>query len=573
MEMEKKNIAIIILAVVLGVSGVGNIILGVMYTAPAPSVKNTIIASDMYAPDNFDVHELWESAGFQVTMQIYEPLWRYDLSNPNLPLVPQLAKKFGTWEFASVDPINSQASLTVPLREDVYFHDGTKFNAAAVKWNFDRLAYFMNVDGTLAADVSTCQFDVLYKWPDGTPVINKTVVVDTYTIKFVLNKPFGPFEAIMTFNGGWMMAPDPILKTTRIVPAQVVAPGEDGHAIVGTGPFEFESYTSGIETRMKRNDNYWKSPSAIEHLIISVITDADARNNAMLAGDVDVDTSPEAPFYDEMRSSDAVNLVEIAAPASSITTYLGFNNKKISKPWRQAISWAIDYDYMIDELKEGEALRLESPIPMGIEYANYESTEATLDLTKARQIMVDNGLGGNMAWSDQDWKDADLRTLTYTYNVGNKFREDFLILLQANLDLIGITVTDNGKEWTPYLDLVYNRTAPGYDGLDMWFLGWIPDYNDASNYVNSLMSNVSSGNACQINDPILEPLLRAGLSETDSEKRKIIYDEMQTYLVEDLMPWAWGYSLKTKYAFAPNLRGFPTNPWGYDYYYPMYWVE
>ncbi|MFW9939863.1 MAG: ABC transporter substrate-binding protein [Candidatus Thorarchaeota archaeon] len=573
MEMEKKNLAIIILAVVLGVSGVGNIILGSLVAVPEPSVKNTIIAGDMYGPDNLDIHELWESAGYTIVSQIYEGLYRYDIGNieDDQPLMPQLATEFGTWDLDPVDPINGPANCTIPLREDVVFHDGTPFNAAAVKYSFDRLAYFMNITGDLPATVTVAQIESLYRWPDWTPVINHTEIVDTYTIKFCLNKPYGVFDAILTFNAAWIMAPSTGLDTTRIEVSQACAPGESGHQIIGTGPFKFVSYTAGVETRMVRNDDYYLEPAAVKNLIITIIQDSDARNNAMLAGDITCLEAPHPSFYDEMRDSPDVNLVEVDSPASSVTQYLGMNNKIINKTWRQAISWAIDYDYMIDELLEGYAARLESPIPLGIAYANYSHQEAFYNITKAREIMNTMGFGTGFT-TDAQWQAATFRTFNFTYNIGNKFREDMLILLQQNLDLIGCVVDDNGQEWTPYLDLVYNRTAPGYDGLSLWFIGWIPDYNDASNYVNSLMSNVSSGNAAQINDPTLEGYLRAGLVETDPALRKVIYDEMQKYLVEDLMPWAWGYSSLNRDAFAPNLKGYPTNPWGYSYFYPCYIV-
>ncbi len=568
--MEKKNLAIIILAVVLGVSGVGNIILGTLYAVPEPSVKNTIIAGDMYGPDNLDPHELWESAGYDIASQIYEGLYRYDIASPGLELIPQLASAFGTWEFSSTEPETSQANCTIPLREDVWFHDGTKFNAAAVKWSFDRLAYWMNVSGDLPGTETVAQIECLYRWPDWTPVINRTEVVDTYTIKFVLNKPYGVFDAILTFTGAAIMSPSATMFDTRIQVSQADAPGGSGHQISGTGPWQFIKYIAGVETRMKRFDDYYLGAAQVENLIINIIQDADARNNAMLAGDINVLESPHPSFYDEMRASPDVNLVEVDA-GMAITQYLGMNNKRINKTWRQAISWALNYDYMIDELMEGYVIRLESPIPMGIAYANYSHQEATYNVTKAREIM--NSMGHGVGFTtDAQWQGATFRTFNYTYNLGNKFREDMLILLQQNLDYIGCEVIDNGKEWTPYLDLVYNRTSPGYDGLSLWFIGWIPDYNDASNYVNSLMSNVSSGNAAQINDRILEPLLREGIAETNATKRKVIYDEIQRYCIEDLMPWAWGYTSLNRDAFAPNVKGFPTNPWGYSYFYPCYIV-
>ncbi len=571
MEMEKKNLAIIILAVVLVVSGVGNIILGVLVSVPQAASQNTIIAGEMYGPDNLDPHELWESAGFNIDQQIYEGLYRYAIEDSDIPLVPQLASAIGNWSYASVDPEHSIANLTIALRHDVTFHDGTPFTAAAVKWSFDRLAYWMNVTGDLPATETVAQIESLYRWPDWTPVINETVVVDDYTVKFVLNRPYGVFDALLCFSGSFIMKPIDAQLHSRIQVSQACAPGGSGDQIIGTGPFIFESYRAGVETRMKRNDDYYLEPAAVERVVITIIQDADARNNAMLAGDINLLESPHPSFYDEMRASTKVNLVEVDSPASSITQYLGFNNKLINKTWRQAMSWAINYSYMINELLEGYALRLESAIPMGIAYANYSSHEAVYNVTKARQIMQSMGFGTTFT-TDTQWQGATFRSVNYTYNIGNKFREDMLILLQQNLANIGIKVTDNGQEWTPYLDLVYNRTAPGYDGLELWFIGWIPDYNDPSNYVNSLMSNVSSGNAAQINDPTLEGLLRAGLVETNTTLRAQIYNEMQQYLCEDLMPWAWGYSSLNRDAFAPNLKGFPTNPWGYVYFYPCYFV-
>jgi len=570
MEMEKKNLAIIILAVVLGASGIGNMFLlvelGLVEVTP-PEIQNVIIQGSMYGPDKMDVQEMWESAAFQIAINVYEGLYQYNLSSPGLELTPLLAASLGTW----VGP-----ELTVTLRQGITFHDGGVFNATAVQWSFDRLNYWINASGDLPNNETEAQIAVLYRWPDGTPVINHTEVISEYVIKFVLNKPYGVFDALLTFSGSFIMSPYSNSKYTRIETSQAVGPDEGGiHAFVGTGPFIFEGYMAGIEVRTRRNDDYWREPTQVEALIWNIIQDADARNNALLAGDINCLTSPHPSFYDEMRSSSDVNLVEVDSPASSITQYLGFNNKMINKTWRQALSYGIDYDYMLTELLEGYAVRLRSPIPLGIAYANYSYDCAEFDIPVARGIIqfMGFGTGWDTAYpgtSEALWSAASFADFNYTYNIGNKFREDMLVMLQGNMDHIGVTVVDNGQEWTPYLDLIYNRTTPGYNGLALYFIGWIPDYNDPSNYVNSLMSNVSSSNSAQINDPYLEPLLRTGLEETDPVVRNAIYQEMQRYLIEDLMPWAWGYNSLNRDAFHPSLKGFPTNPWGYDYFYPCY---
>ena len=98
----------------------------------------------------------------------------------------------------------------------------------------------------------------------------------------------------------------------------------------------------------------------------------------------------------------------------------------------------------------------------------------------------------------------------------------------------------------------------------------MPDYNDPSNYVNSLMSNVSSSASTQCSTPYLEELLEAGLSETDQEIRKAIYWELQRYVVEELRPWAFGYVGKNMDAFVNELKGYPSNAMGYKYFYPCY---
>jgi ABC-type transport system substrate-binding protein len=349
--------------------------------------------------------------------------------------------------------------------------------------------------------------------------------------------------------------------------------GATAASISGTGPWKFQYYIPGIEAKFVRNDDYWRGAGAIESLVFAVIQDSDARNNALLAGDVNLLLDPHPSYYDVMRAEDDITLVE--AGPGTITQYLGFNNKLYNKTWRSAMSYAIDYDYMINELLEGEAVRLKSPLPLGISYANWSFDVPTLDLTIARSFMTGMGFGTGFT-TDAEWvaqaASAPFLTVNFTYNLGNKFREDMLVLLQGNLAHIGIKVEDSGKEWGPYLDLLYNRVPNGWNRLSIWFIGWMPDYNDPSNYINSLMANYSSSNSAQINDPQLEAYMLAGLQETDQGVREQIYHDLQQYVVEDLRPWAFGYVGKNHDAWLVNLMGFPSNGMGYAYFYPCYFA-
>ena len=110
---------------------------------PSPKTSTGEIASQLRygtatEPVELDPHYSWDGASINVIDQVCEGLFTYDFSDPELSIIPNLASSFGTWSF---DKIN----YTIPLRIGIKFHDGTPFNATAVKWSFDRLNYFSNV--------------------------------------------------------------------------------------------------------------------------------------------------------------------------------------------------------------------------------------------------------------------------------------------------------------------------------------------------------------------------------------------------------------------------------------------
>lgn len=527
-------------------------------------VSNEIIFGTMYGPMDADPQYMWDKQSFDYAYQIWEGLYAYNLSDPDMPLIPRLATDFGTW---------NGNNYTVTLRQGVTFHSGTKFNATAVKFTFDRLIYLTNSTGaqpdtgpgsTIYGESIIAE---LYEWSDGIPVFNRTEIIDEYTVKFILNSPYGPWLPLLTFSASMIM--DPVITPADDYVANGMT-GATSTSISGTGPWKFDYYIPGVETKFIRNDDYWRGAGQVETLIFSVITDHDARNTALLAEEVDILDAPHPSYYDIIETDPDITLYE--AGSGTIVQYLGFNNKIYNVTERSAMSYAINYTYMIEVLLEGNAVRLKSPIPNGILFANDSFDVPTYNLSKARMYMQSMGLGVGFT-TDAEWQTASFYTVNFTYNIGYKFREDMLDLLQDNFDYIGIDVIDNGLEWTPYLDLVYNRTAPGYDGLSLWFIGWLPDFNDPSNYINSMMSNVSYYNSAQINDPTLEAYMLAGLQETDQDIRKQIYWDIQKYLVEDLRPCAFGYVSVNYDAWVNELMGYPSNGMEYVYFYPCYWEE
>jgi len=579
MDLEKKDLAIILLAVLAVASIVGN---GVLLFLPSavspPDLGVTVVFGMMEGPSDLDPMDAWDSASSDVHDQVCEALFMYNLTDPDLEILPILAKAKGDWNFTGVLP-----TYTVELRDDVWFHDGTKFDAVAAKWNFDRLAGLMA--NQLAKAGELYQFyvrtDVVNITTGETApvfhnIINKTEVVDDYTIKFTLNTIYSAFEAILSFNAAYMLSP----ASTPLDEPIDTANGD----LVGTGPFVYDGYEAGVEILFHANDFYWRLRPKIDTLIFSIITDPQIRNNALLSGDVDIITDPMGSMLSTFDSDPDITLFEAGQDLG--VQYLGMNSVWINTTFRKAISQAINYSFIIEELKEGQAVRLKSPIPEGIAYANWTNDVTLFNRAAAQATMQSMGYGVGFT-TDAEWKAATFATFNYTYNIGNDMRENMYVLLVDNLDYIGIEVEDAGTTFEQFILSLYELAGLHRDLNQMFWIGWIPDYNDPSNYINPLFTNRSvASNGAKYNGYLsaieagrdafdlmdnVQLLMEEALLETDDHKREVYYDRIQTLLVEQDMPWAYGYVGIDNDAWLKDLMDFPSNAMGRTYFYPVWW--
>ena len=151
-------------------------------------------------PYDLEPQFAWDSSSSAVIDQVCEGLYKYNLSDPDHAIIPNLATAFGTWS-------SDKKNYTIPLREGVLFHDYALFDAYSVEWSFNRLQYFLNATGSLPEGKQVTKIAELYIWPDGTPIIIRTEIVNAYTIKFILNKPFVPLLGLLCFSGSYILSP------------------------------------------------------------------------------------------------------------------------------------------------------------------------------------------------------------------------------------------------------------------------------------------------------------------------------------------------------------------------------
>jgi peptide/nickel transport system substrate-binding protein len=566
MEMEKKNLAIIILAVVLAASGVGNIILGIQTGAITivPEEKETLIIGTLSGPVDLDPVDSWDSASWDVINQVCEGLLFYDPRDPDLPLIPMLAT-----DYTFVDSTH----INFNLRTGVTFHDGTPFNADAAVWNFDRLAHFMNHTGTLAGGLSPAKIHSLMEFPDGTPVISDVVTTGDFSIQIQLNGPYTSILGLLSFAATAMISPT-YHEAQGHLDAYIDTSSDK---IVGTGAYEYVEYVTDDFVKFVRNDDYWQTPVMFDELILDVIDDSTTRNYAMLAGDIDWLFGSMSDLWTTFNESPYHSFVEIDKPGLSYY-YLGMNNKQLNVTWRKAISYAINYTYILHDMWQDAFVKSYGPVSPG--YAAYfdpavAAAAPSFNLTKARETLindpgVDTGtLTANPNPDDTDWEDATLRTLNYSYNTDNWFRADLYTALADWLDDIGIPLEDGGTDWAYFLYRAYGYVPGGYDELQLYWVGWGPDYLDPMNMIQPLLSNSSVSNSAQVNDPWLESKIVDYYAEPLEANRILIVKEIGLYLADTLYPHAFGYHPQTRSVHAADLYDIAYNVAGIFWAYPV----
>ncbi|MFX1401591.1 MAG: ABC transporter substrate-binding protein, partial [Promethearchaeota archaeon] len=459
MKYKKKDVVIGILTIVIIAFGVVNIILGLPDAVIRGPISKTLVVGTLspYVLDPVDSEDL---ASNLILEQVVETLFSYNLSDHMTPRIPLLAETYW-WE--------NLTTLHIKLKEGIMFQDLTPFDANATKWNLDRMLYFFNCTGELPSNMSVGEPFSLYYFSDGvTPIISSVVSDGAYNVTIFLNGAFSPFLDLLCYTAGAMLSPTstPIDHYINLTYGRVI----------GTGPFIYEYYIPNVEVSLGRFDYYWQGPAFFEEVVMVSITDTTTRNNAMLNHEIDWLIAPNPSLYPIFEADPAIHVerfTEKYGIPSLVYQYLGMNNKLINVTWRKAISYAINYTYIIEELLNNAVVRANSPISPGYGYAyNASNAAADYDLITARQIIVDNipaatGFPVNNNPSDPTWLGATLTSFNYTYNIPGSYREYIYYPLTGWLSAIGIQLIEGGITWSEYRDRLFIR----HDYLELFWIG------------------------------------------------------------------------------------------------------
>ena len=234
-------------------------------------------------------------------------------------------------------------------------------------------------------------------------------------------------------------------------------------------------------------------------------------------------------------------------------------NNIINVTMRKAISYAINYTYIIEKIGQNRAVRSKSCIP---EYMFYSNTTAFnmpyYNISKARQVLIDEGWPGTAGLTANDnismgneWEvrainGPPLATYNHSYFDFIPTQNLSANLLYENLKQIGVNLTLRG-------DL-----GPWFAKQDIYVSNFFPDYLDPGVYSNWELAVDTE--YIQFTDTNSTQWMEEALGVLNETARKQLYFKIQKRIIEDVYPMIWTMNWKKIYISVSNLKGLQYHP-------------
>ncbi len=420
---------------------------------------------------------------------------------PDGSFVPWLAKK---WEVSE-----DGTAYTFHLRDDVTFTDGEKFDAAAVKANFDRIAD----PATKSAQAASMLGGELYK---GTEVIDPT------TVKVTFSQPYAPFlQAASTAQLGFY-AP----KVLKEHAADLAAGGKG--VTVGTGPFRISSYTPDQEIVYTRNAKYSWAPEGMKApefttLRVQILPEASVRSGSVTSGEIDLASQLPPNLVSQVKGKAAVTSVRV--PGLPYSLFLNEKNGVFSdQKVREAFTRAIDVDTAVDKIFFGQFPRAWSILgPTTPGYDKGLEKSWPFDKDRANALLDEAG------WTQRGADGVRMKDghrLTANWIAWTPVSDDHAALanaVQSDLKAVGFEITRETLEPGAYNAKYGPKT---FDIADWDFSGVDPDL------LRPHLATDGFQNASSVSDPRLDQLLKDGIATTDDAARAKVYAQVQEWNAE-----------------------------------------
>ena len=458
------------------------------------------------------------------------------MENHELKIIPDLSESFSL--------SSDNLTYTFKLRKNVHFHNGREMKASDVVYSLKRLMsptskradlMFPFVKGSETYYKSNKADEVTHDDP------NLGIrAVDDYTVEIELGAPFAPFLHHLSTISCAVVPKEAAESKTSIF----------SRSPVGTGPFKLMEWASNQHLLFERNNDYFAGKPKLERLRFMIFKDRVLQLQNFMAGELDasvipnghVKTSEAAVGPENVLESDAMrtNYVGIGCPNGKFANKPDLTPFGTNKLLRQAMSYALDRDYLCTKLAEGRSIPAYGVLPPGMQGFNKNRKPMVKDLDKARALMTQAGYPGGKG----------LPPISMLYR-NDEDTKNVCQAIQHDFKEIGIRVELNPLEWSRFLENVENEPQA------MFYLGWVADYPDPDNFLFVLFNSKqwgSAGNHTWYSNKEVDALTQQARQVADMSERAKIYARAEDIILDEA-PWICTVHLVNKVLLRKEIKG------------------
>ena len=481
---------------------------------PSAAQDKTVVCAVAATYTSLDPYDTNATLDQAVCKSFYQGLFGFD---KDLKLQNVLAEGF--------DVSKDGLTYTIKLKKRVKFHDGTDFNAAAVKANFDRIT---NPDNHLK------RYNLYSN-------IAKTEVVNDTTVRFTLKVAFSAFINQLAHPSGVIISPAALAKYGK----------EIGMHPVGTGPFKFVEWRQPDYLKVAKNAEYWKKGyPKVDEIVWKSVTDNNTRTAMIQAGEANFTPVP----YEQMENLKQNPKLDVLSSPGIVAWYMSLNTAK--KPFndprvRQALNHAINKEAMIKAIFYGYAVPSQGPVPEAVKYA-VNVGSYPFDLAKAKKLLAEAGYPNGFE--------------TELWGGNNSTAQKAMTFLQQQLSQVGIKAKITAQEPGQRVELLENVQKPEEAGVRLNWGGWSSSTGEADWALRPLFATSSIPpkglqNFAYYSNPKVDTLLQNALATTKEKDKAAMYKEAQELIFKDA-PWVFLVNTLQVYARTRNLSGIYVMPDG-----------
>jgi peptide/nickel transport system substrate-binding protein len=458
-------------------------------------------------PDVLDPHRARTYVGRIVFTSLCDKL--IDIT-PDLKFAPQLATEW-SWNEA-------QTELTFKLREGVTFHDGAKFDSAAVKANIERAMTLP--DSNRKSELAS---------------VESVSAPDPMTAVIKLKQPDATLLATLSDRAGMMMSP-----------AAFSGDADFSQKPACSGPYEFVSRVQNDRITLKKFAGYWNAAEyPITDVAFIAITDATVKLANLRAGDIDMLERLAPTDVPSVKDDASVQFVPVTGLGYQSIRFNTNNGERAKGPAgadkrvRQAFQLAVGRDVINEVAGNGIYPPAQQPFPPSSPYHSDKFPAVARDVEKAKALLAEAGMPNP--------------SFELAFGTGSD-NQQLAELMQAMAAEAGFNITLRATEFAA---MQKEMEAGNFEAAMIGWSGRVDPDGNIHQFV-TCKGNLNDSKYCNAE---VDKSLDAARRVTDETDRKALYDAAQVILQDDL-PLVYTYYQPWPFVLNKNVTGFTPYPDG-----------